>query len=171
MPAGQLQLAAVSGRKAAVLGRDDRAGRLAAAQLAPALLVGVVARGDRRRLVLLRGDEVVLPRDLGVDRLDLPLDLAGNRPRRVRRLLRLELVAALLHLRDERLRGLHLTFDRRHRARLGEVDLAFARVRLDQRTVAARGEQAIALGLPHALLLGLVLRARAARPAAPARAS
>src|SRR5512133_3685475 len=77
--AGQPGRRGIGRRISAFLGRDDDTAGLAAAHLVEPLLVGVVARGDRRGFLLLGGNEFSLARDLGVDRLDLEHERAGHR--------------------------------------------------------------------------------------------
>src|SRR6185437_15146157 len=144
------------GAAAAVVG-DDRAAH-AGAQFAEALLVGFVARGHVLRLLLPAFDVFVLTHELGVDRLDLANQRSRHRPRRIRRLLVLELLAALRDLDDEGACRLHLTFDRRDRPRFRELDLSLVRIGLDQRAIAPRGDDALALGFAQLLLLALGLR-------------
>src|SRR5678810_940881 len=76
---GQLERRGIGRRIAAVVGGDDCCTGLAAAQLVEPLLVGVVARGDVRRFLLLRRDEFVLPRNLRIDRFDFEHERAGDR--------------------------------------------------------------------------------------------
>ena len=110
------------------LGRDE---------LAPALLVGIVLGGDRRRLALFLGDHVGLARELEVDALELAVEHGHHRLALGLGLLGLDVDLALVELLAERLRRQDDVVDRLQRAVAREIDLGLAGVRGDERAIAA----------------------------------